>query len=156
MKIIAVIPARAGSRGIPNKNIRLINGRPLIAYSIDNAKKSKYINDIIVSSDSKEVKIIAEYMNVQYKERDKALCDEKTTLDSVIYDAVHNLSYDIVITMQPTSPTLRPETLDSAIEYFIANDLDTLISACNDPRLSWRREQSRIVPNYKKRVNRQY
>ena len=56
MKIAAVIPARKGSKGIPNKNIRLLNGKPMIAYAINNALKSKFITDIIVSSDSKEIK----------------------------------------------------------------------------------------------------
>lgn len=62
MKILAVIPARAGSKGIPNKNIRIIGGHPLIYYSIKNALKSKMITDVIVSTDSPEVKIIAEQM----------------------------------------------------------------------------------------------
>ena len=62
MKILAVIPARAGSKGIPNKNIRIIGGHPLIYYSIKNALDSKYITDVIISTDSPEVRIIATQM----------------------------------------------------------------------------------------------
>lgn len=59
MKILAVIPARAGSKGIPNKNIRIVGEHSLIYYSINNAKKSKYITDIIVSTDSQEAKLMS-------------------------------------------------------------------------------------------------
>ncbi len=157
MKILAVIPARAGSKGIPNKNIRIVNGKPLIYYSINNAKNSKYITDIIVSTDSEQVKIISKQMGVQYKNRSKELCGDSITLDSVIYDAIpKEIEWDYIITMQPTSPTLKVETLDKAIEYAINNNLDTVISAINKPHLSWRDENSVKVPNYKERLNRQY
>ena len=62
MNIVAIIPARAGSKAIPNKNIRSINGHPMIYYAINNAIQSKYITDIIVSTDSEEVRIIANQM----------------------------------------------------------------------------------------------
>lgn len=157
MKILAVIPARAGSKGIPNKNIRIIDGHPLIYYSIKNALSSKYITDVIVSTDSDSVRIIAEQMGAQIKLRDKSLCGDSVTLDSVIADAVPvNENWDYVITMQPTSPTLKVETLDKAIDYAIKNDLDTLISAINMPHLSWGEKDGKKVPNYKERLNRQY
>lgn len=157
MKILAIIPARAGSKGIPNKNIRIINGKPLIYYSISNAKKSKLITDVLVSTDSPEVKIIASQMGIRYKDRNSNLCGDSITLDSVIYDAIpKDVSWDYVVTMQPTSPTLKVETLDSAIQFAIDNDLDTLISAINKPHLSWGEKDGKKVPNYKERLNRQY
>jgi CMP-N-acetylneuraminic acid synthetase len=157
MKIIAVIPARGGSKGIPNKNIRLVNGKPLIYYTIENAIKSKYITDIIVTTDSVEIQLIARQMGVKCKEREKYLCGDKVTLDEVIFDVVKDVECDIAVTMQPTSPTLKVQTLDRAIEYFLVNKLDTLISAINSPRLSWRKaDNGRMIPNYEKRVNRQY
>ena len=157
MKILAVIPARAGSKGIPNKNIRIIGGHPLIYYSIKNALDSKYITDVIISTDSPEVRIIATQMGTKYKWRDKSLCGDDVTLDSVVYDAVpKDEQWDYVVTMQPTSPTLKVDTLDAAIKYTIDNDLETCISAVNAPHLSWRDENGRKVPNYEKRLNRQY
>ena len=157
MKILAVIPARAGSKGIPNKNIRIIGNHPLIFYSMSNALNSKYITDIIVTTDSEEVKLIAKQMEIKVKERDKKLCGDDITLDSVIYDAIPKKEkWDYIITMQPTSPTLKVETLDKAIEYCIDKDLDTLISVVNQPHLSWKEENGQKVPNYKKRLNRQY
>ena len=131
MKIVAVIPARANSKRIPNKNIRLLNNRPLIYYAINNAKESKYITDIIVTTDSSEIETIAQQMHVMCHKRNIALCRDETTLDAVVYDAVKDLECDFVITMQPTSPTLQVETLDMAIEYCIKESLDTVILSNN-------------------------
>lgn len=157
MKIVAVIPARAGSKGIPNKNIRFIGGHPLVYYAIRNALDSKYITDVVVSTDSPEVGIIAKQMGVSIKWRDESLCADAVTLDAVIADAVpKEVSWDYVITMQPTSPTLRVATLDRAIAYAIENELDTLISAINEPHLAWMEQDGKKVPAYKKRLNRQY
>lgn len=157
MKILAVIPARAGSRGIPNKNIRIIGGRPLVYYSIRNALESELISSVIVSTDSQEVKIIAQQMGVDVRWRDKALCGDDVTLDAVIADAIPpNIDWDYIVTMQPTSPTLSVETLDKAIKYSIDNKLDTVISVINDPHLSWGVKDGIKVPNYSQRLNRQY
>ncbi len=157
MKILAVIPARAGSKGIPNKNIRLIGGHPLVYYSIKNALSSKYITDVIVTTDSQEVKIIAAQMGASVRWRDARLCEDAVTLDAVVYDAVdRSVPWDYVITLQPTSPTLTVDTLDSAISYAIENDYDTLISAINAPHLSWGVKDGKKVPNYTERLNRQY
>ena len=112
---------------------------------------------MIVSTDSPEVRIIATQMGVRCKWRDKALCGDAVTLDAVIYDAVpKDEQWDYIVTMQPTSPTLKVETLDKAIQYAIDNNLDTCISAINAPHLSWREENGQKVPNYKERLNRQY
>ncbi len=157
MKILAVIPARAGSKGIPNKNIRIIGGRPLVYYVINNAIQSSFITDIVVTTDSPEVKIIAKQLGVGCKWRGEELCGDEVTLDAVVADAVDDISqWDYVITMQPTSPTLRVETLDNAIQYAVGIGVDTLISAINSPHLSWGEKDGKKVPNYKERLNRQY
>lgn len=157
MKILAVIPARAGSKGIPNKNIRIIGGRPLVYYSIKNALDSDYITDVIVSTDSDAVRIIAEQMGAKVKWRDANLCGDAVTLDAVIADAIpEETEWDYIVTMQPTSPTLRVETLDAAIKYTIDNGFDTVISAINAPHLSWGEKEGKKVPNYTERLNRQY
>lgn len=156
-KILAIIPARAGSKGIPNKNIRIINGHPLVFYSIKNALESRYITDVIVSTDSQEVRIIAEQMGAKCHWRNAELCTDDVGLDSVIYDAVpKNEKWDYIVTMQPTSPTLKVSTLDEALEYTIENDYDTVLSAINAPHLSWGVKEGRLLPNYEKRLNRQY
>ena len=157
MEILAVIPARAGSKGIPNKNIRIIGEHPLIYYSIKNALSSSLINEVIVTTDSPEVRIIAKQMGVKVHWRDERLCGDDITLDAVIEDAIpKDKKWDYIVTMQPTSPTLHVETLDAAIHYTIENSLDTVISAINNPHLSWGEKDGKKVPNYKERLNRQY
>lgn len=157
MKILAVIPARAGSKGIPNKNVRIIGGYPLIYYSIKNALSSSFITDVIISTDSEHVRVIGNQMGANVKWRDDSLCGDDITLDAVIADAIpKDKKWDYIVTMQPTSPTLRTETLDAAIKYAIDNNLDTLISAINAPHLSWGVKDGKKFPNYVERLNRQY
>jgi spore coat polysaccharide biosynthesis predicted glycosyltransferase SpsG len=94
--------------------------------------------------------------------RPENLATDIVTLDPVIFHAMNemekaqNIQYDIIITMQPTSPLLKRETLDAAIEYFISNDFDTVLSGINKPHLSWTEKEAKIVPAYEKRLNRQY
>lgn len=161
MKVLAIIPARGGSKGIPKKNIRLMNGKPLIAYSINIAQKSKYITDIFVSTDSDEIAEVAMEYGAKIIKRDESLSSDLVTLDPVIFHAknyaekVQNKQYDIVITLQPTSPLLTVSTLDKAIKYFIENNYDTVISVINKPHLSWGMSDNKIIPLYKQRKNRQ-
>ena len=157
MNILAVIPARAGSKGIPNKNIRIVGGHPLVYYAIKNALDSKFITDVIVTTDSDAVRIIAGQMGAMCKVRNPELCGDAITLDAVIADAIpENKNWDYIITMQPTSPTLQVATLDKAIEFAIKEDLDTVISAINSPHLSWGEKNGKKIPNYIERLNRQY
>lgn len=162
LNILAIIPARAGSKGIPNKNIRIVAGHPLVEYAIKNAVNSKYISDCIVTTDSPEVKSIFQQQenkakNLQVHWRNEALCKDDVTLDSVVFDAIPaDKKYDYIVTLQPTSPTLKTQTLDKAIEYAIQNNTDTLISVINEPHLSWHEENGKKLPSYEKRLNRQY
>ena len=85
MRILALIPARGGSKGIPKKNLRLMNGKPLIAYAIENAKKSKYIKDVFVTTDSKEIEEVSKVYGAAVIKRDNELSSDLVTLDPVIY-----------------------------------------------------------------------
>lgn len=156
LRICAVIPARAGSKGVPNKNLRLIADRPLVYYAIRNALDTELITDVIVSTDSELVAGIARQLGARVHWRDAALAGDSIALDEVIYDAVKNAAYDYVVTLQPTSPTLLPETLSVALTRAIAEDLDTLISVINHPHLAWKTHEGQLVPAYEKRLNRQY
>lgn len=157
MDIVAVIPARANSKRIPNKNIRLLNNHPLIYYAIKNALESKYITKVIVTTDSKEVEIIAHQSGVECIQRKSELCQDKTTLDPVIFDTVSKLSCDYVVTLQPTTPLLKVASLDTAIEKCISDSsIDTIVSVINFPRLAWKRNDSILTPLYSERLNCQY
>ena len=166
MKTLIVIPARGGSKRIPRKNVRIMCGKPLIAYSIENAKaladEMKLDVDVAVSTDDEELGGIVEKRGVEVISRPAELATDKVTLDPVIFHAVgymeskKNKRYDTVITMQATSPTLKMTTIRDAIKYFEEHDYDTVLSATNKPHLSWGLDASgQYVKNYEKRLNSQ-
>ena len=161
MGIVAVIPARGGSKGIPRKNMRLMNGKPLISYAIENALASRFIDKVVVTSDSDEILAFsAQYDGVLALGRGADLSRDAITLDPVVYDAVVRSEQgdrcDVVVTLQPTSPLLSVQTLDAALAYFLSSDLESLISVVDSPHLSWVRNSAGcIVPAYEKRLNRQ-
>ena len=162
-RILVVIPARGGSKGIPRKNLRKLLDRPLIAYSINVALRSKYDPDVYVSTDDEEIEDISKKYNACVLRRDSLNSQDNTTLDPVIYDAYLKISankekeYDLIVTLQPTSPLLKVESLDKAIEQIINNkNIDTIISATDDTHLTWKKVEKNYVPNYTERLNRQY
>ena len=163
-KILVVIPARGGSKGIPRKNIRLLNNKPLISYSIDIAKSSEYVDDVVVTTDDSEIALLSEKFGASVIRRSEELAGDEVPLDPVVYDAMIQKEkqafdeYDIVITLQPTSPLLKTSTLDSAIEKFEDFAVDSVLSVVDDRHLSWGYDESnnRYFPNYIERKNRQY
>lgn len=119
---LAVIPARGGSKGIPRKNIREIAGKPLIAWSIEEAKKSKYITKLILSSDDKEIIDVAKQYGCEAPfVRPKALAaDETPGVDPILHAIEQCPGYDYVVVLQPTSPLRTVENIDGAIEMLLA------------------------------------
>jgi CMP-N-acetylneuraminic acid synthetase len=157
VKIIAVIPARGGSKGIPRKNLRLLDGKPLIAYSIEAAQCSKNIDKVVVSTEDAEIKEFARLYGAEVVERPPELSDDEITLDPVIKQAVQNYEdYDYIVTIQPTSPLLSSKTLDSAISEMKKSSCDTLISVVDETHLYWTNRGTGPEPIYRKRENRQY
>lgn len=165
MNILVIIPARGGSKGIPRKNIRTLNGKPLVYYTIKTALNSKYNADVdvYVSSDDDEILAVSKNCGAKTYKRDRTKADDKTTLDPVIHDAYISISqqkmkaYDIIVTLQPTSPLLKTASLDDAISQIVNNaSIDTIISVKEDTHLTWEKIEGRYIPNYDKRVNRQF
>lgn len=163
-KILVVIPARGGSKGIPRKNIRLLNHRPLISYPISIAQSSKYVDDIVVTTDDSEIALLSEKFGASVIRRSEELAGDDVPLDPVIYDALVQKEklafdeYDIVVTLQPTSPLLKSSTLDAAIEKFEDFAIDSVLSVVDDRHLSWGYDEKneRYFPNYIERKNRQF
>ncbi len=124
-RILAVITARGGSKGLPGKNIRELNGLPLIAYTINSAKKSKYLDRIFVSTDSGEIAAISEKYGIKVPElRPKRLAEDNTSsVDVLLYtldlcEKVDNY-YDYMMLLEPTSPLRRDTDIDSIIEIAV-------------------------------------
>lgn len=128
MKIVAMIPARLGSTRVKNKNLRLINKKPLIQYIINSALKSEYLNDIYINSEAPIFKGIADHNNIHFYQRDKELASDTATNDDFALDFMENVNCDILIQLLPTSPFLRSEEIDEFINKMIEQDFDTLIS----------------------------
>ena len=133
-KILAIIPARGGSKGIPHKNIINLCGKPLIAYTIEAAKQSMYVDTVLVSTDNVEIQSVSEQYGAMVPFlRDAMIATDKATTISVVVDAVQRLSmngenYDVVILLQPTSPLRTTEEIDVAIDVFFQNDMQGVVS----------------------------
>lgn len=132
--ILAIIPARAGSKGIKDKNIIDLNGKPLIAYSIESGLKSKYIDKVVVSTDGEEIARVArEYgAEVPFMRPEYLASDTSKTIDSVIH-CIEELKrqgeeYDYVVLLQPTQPLRQSWHIDEAIELIIKKDEEALVS----------------------------
>lgn len=155
MKILCLILARGGSKRIPKKNILDLGGKPLIAYTIECAKGSKYINRIIVSTDDADIaKVAKEYdAEVPFARPTEISKDDSTELDTFKHALKwlkKNEGYepDIIVKLFPTSPFRKTESVDSAIELLIDNpDADSVRSVrlCSEhPYKMWTIEKNRL------------
>ena len=140
MKILAIIPARGGSKGIKNKNIINFCGKPLIYWTIKAAQNSKLIDRVIVSTDSKKISAMAEKYNVKKTDlRPKKYSTDNATTLSVLKYEIRNLEKqkyypDVIVTLQPTSPLRNSEHIDLALKKFLKNKkADSLVSCVELP-----------------------
>ena len=126
MNIIAIIPARGGSKRIPNKNIVSLDGRPLIAYTIIEAKKSSYITRMIVSTDSKDIAEVSKQYGAEVMMRHKELAEDTTPTLDVLKYILKDIDTDCIILLQPTSPLRKREDIDNVIK--LMNSADSVSS----------------------------
>jgi CMP-N-acetylneuraminic acid synthetase len=126
--IVASIPAREGSKRVKKKNLRLLNGKPMIKYAIEASKESKYLNDIYVNSDSDEIGNYGKQLGVKYYKRDKYLGGDNITSDEYNYDFVKNLKPDILVQVNPVCPLITGKDIDEIIKYFLDKNLDSLVT----------------------------
>jgi CMP-N,N'-diacetyllegionaminic acid synthase len=126
-KIIAIIPARGGSKGLPKKNIKILAGKPLIAWTIEQAKKSKLIDELIVNTDSQEIAKIAQKYGAKVPFiRPKNLAQDNSSVYDVIFHTLdwykkNGLEFEIVVLLEPTSPLRKEGDIDKAINLFLKN-----------------------------------
>ncbi|GAH45942.1 unnamed protein product, partial [marine sediment metagenome] len=161
-KILAIIPARGGSKGIPRKNVRFMNGNPLIAYIVRTSISSCYIDKTIITTDDDEISNYSYLYGADaVVSRPSKLADDNTTLDPVIYHAYKRYqeqegeNFDIIITLQPTSPLLSTHSLDKAIESLIDSNSSTMISVVPVRHLFWEKKDDKLKPYHPTRLNRQ-
>ncbi len=131
-KIIAMIPARLGSKRIPKKNIRYMGDKALIQYPIDLALKSGAFESVWVNTESKELGKVIQTMGAQFHERPKELAGDTATNREFTYEFLEKHPCDYVVMVNTTSPLLRQETLDKFMEYVKENDFDTVLSVVSE------------------------
>ena len=134
MDVLAVIPARGGSKGVAKKNMRLLDNKPLIAYSVDYAKQSKNIDHLIISTDDEDIARMGASLGVDIPfKRPAHLGSDNTPLIAVIQHAYNhfkerNIVYDAVLSLQPTCPFLRYEIVDQVIEVWLQTGCESVVT----------------------------
>jgi len=135
LKILGVITARGGSKGIPGKNIKMLGGKPLIAYTIEVAKKSNLITDLIVSTDDEEIADVAKKYGAEVPfMRPKELAEYDTPHLPVMQHAISfmedklDIVFDYIVILQPTSPFRIIEDIDETIQKLIDTGADSAVS----------------------------
>ena len=139
MRILGLIPARGGSKGVPKKNIKLLGRMPLLEYTINSAKESHFLTEIVVSTDDEEIAIAAEVSGCKPPFiRPAALAQDASTSLEVVQHALsfyeeQQIFFDAVCLLQPTSPFREKGFIDKAIEKFVSSNADCLVSVLEIP-----------------------
>lgn len=131
--VLALIPARGGSKGVPGKNIRAAGGKPLIAWTIAAAKASRYVDRLILSSDDPSIAAVAREFGCEVPfMRPAEFATDKADSMVVVRHALTSLAerYDYLLLLQPTSPLRNAADIDAALDLFIASGAKTCVSVC--------------------------
>jgi CMP-N,N'-diacetyllegionaminic acid synthase len=164
MEIMAIIPARGGSKGIPLKNLKSLNGKPLLDYSINGSLKSKFITRTIVSSDHPKILKRAEKLGAEIIKRPKNLATDLSQLEPVMEHCLNyfklkeNYIPDIIILLQNTSPLRTKKHIDNSLSIFLDSKFDSMMSCYNSHYFLWILKNNELIPknhNPKNRPNRQ-
>jgi YrbI family 3-deoxy-D-manno-octulosonate 8-phosphate phosphatase len=164
MTTVAIIPARGGSRGIPRKNLRMIAGKPLLAYSIEHARATPAIDRVVVSTDDVEIGTVAARYGAEVIWRPAEISGDRASSEAALLHALDELAArddyrpDLVVMLQATSPLRRPDDVQRAIETLLAEDADSLFSACMVHGFLWHRDEqglSSVAYDYRDRRMRQ-
>lgn len=164
--ILCIIPARKGSKGLKNKNIKNLNGKPLIAWSILAAKKSKYLKKIIVSTDCEKIARISKKFGAEIPfKRPKKYAEDNSSSFSVIKHALDffrkkNIFYKYIILLEPTSPIRQVKDLDYCIKKILNNKVDTIVSVSKvinqHPSFLYYLTKKKILKPYQKKKVKTY
>ena len=135
-KIIIHIPARAGSVRVPKKNIRLMAGKPMISYAIEQSLLSEISDDVYVNTNDEEIKkyVTKTYPNIKIYHRNEYLSSDKATSDEFNFDIIDALDPDILVMVSPTCPLIQAKTIREAFQNFLNLNVDTLIT-CNETKM---------------------
>jgi N-acylneuraminate cytidylyltransferase len=150
LSVLAVIPARGGSKGVPGKNVRPVGGRPLIEWTIRAAQGSRYVDRTVLSSDDAGIIAVAQEAGceVPFVRAAELATDEAGSVE-VVVDAVERVgAHDLVVLLQPTSPLRRAEDVDAALQTLIATGAPSCVSvteATDHPWLTFGEDGGRLI-----------
>ncbi|PKD21119.1 acylneuraminate cytidylyltransferase [Salegentibacter salinarum] len=139
MKILGLIPARGGSKGIPGKNIKMLGSKPLLQYTFEAAESSELLNKVILSSDDEDIIHIAKQLELEVPfKRPDHLAEDSTSSLEVVKHAVNyylerGIQFDAVCLLQVTTPCRKPGLIDECILKFQDNNFDSLVSVREVP-----------------------
>ena len=153
--VVAVIPARGGSKGIPRKNIRLLAGKPLIVHTIEQARQSRWVTETVVSTDDSQIASVSEAAGATVVHRPADISGDQASSESALIHAIHSLLQrgrslpDLTVFLQCTSPVRRPGDLDAAVATLMQKGADSLLSVSPSHRFLWTEEGGEARPiNY--------
>lgn len=132
-KILGIIPARGGSKGVPGKNLRLVQGKPLVGRAVETALGSRYIDRLILSSEDHEIIAAARSFgcDIPFVRPEELAADESVTNDVILHAMKSmNEKYDIVVCLQVTSPLVTSDDIDGSIRMCAENDISSCVSVC--------------------------
>ena len=164
MKVLSIIPARGGSKGIPLKNLVMLNQKPLLYYTVTASLKSKIINKTVVSTDNKKISRVALKLGAEVICRPKKLAIDTTPLEPVIKHVLNYLNThqdynpEIIVILQNTSPLRTAKHIDQALTLMKRKNYDSILSGFSMHTFLWKKSKKTIMPldyNPKKRPNRQ-
>jgi len=128
---LAIVPARGGSKRLPRKNVLELSGKPLIAYSIEAALKSKYIDKVVMTSDDEEIlNISKQFGSDTIKRPDELASDTATSFDAIKHVLENVKEFDYIVLLQPTSPLRNEKHIDEAIKLLESKKADAVVSVC--------------------------
>ena len=133
MDVVALIPARGGSKGIPRKNLASVAGRPLLAWTVDAARASRTVTRTVVSTENEEIAEAARSLGAEVLARPPELAADDTPMQPVIAHALDELATDVLVLLQPTSPLRRAEHVDEAVELLVGSGADSVVSVVEVP-----------------------
>lgn len=146
-RIVAFVPARGGSKGVPGKNLKPIGGVPLVARAIAAALCTEYIDRVVVSTDDPEIERLALAEGADVVLRPAELSGDTATSESALLHALDAIGWavDVVVFLQATSPFIRPSDLDGAVAQVVAGDKDVVFSATESHGFLWRKGDDTAV-----------
>jgi len=159
MECLAVIPARGGSKGIPRKNILPLAGKPLIAYNIEQARRSRYISRLVVSTDHAEIAAVARQYGAEVVWRPAEISGDTASSESALLHVLESLRQgerylpDILVLLQCTSPLTLAEDMDGTVQALLDQDADSALAVIPFHYFLWRQaERDAVGINHDKRV----